>query len=156
MNINTDILLKVIKLGRPQFIVGGFLFFCIGAFLAVLFNAEFLLSKFVFGYAILFTAHLAVHYSNDYFDFDIDLHSTPTAISGGSGILIGNPELKRFSKWFAVTLIGLSLILAIIFTSIFSYSILFFLFVLFGNLLAWFYSAPPIRLVYRRLGEISQ
>lgn len=155
MNSNRDTLVKIIKLGRPQFLVGGFLLFCIGASLAVIFNAEFLLSKFILGYAILFTAHLAVHYSNDYFDADADQYLEPTAISGGSGILVENPELKVFAKWFAVSLIILSLVIAVIFTVTFSYPLWFFLFVLFGNLLAWFYSAPPLKLVYRRLGEIS-
>ncbi len=155
MDSNRDTLLNIIKLGRPQFLVGGFLFFCIGALLAVIFNAEFLLGKFILGYAILFTAHLAVHYSNDYFDVNADQYLEPTAISGGSGILVKNPELKVFAKWFAVSLIILSLVIAVIFTVIFSYTIWFFLFVLFGNLLAWFYSAPPLKLVYRRLGEIS-
>ena len=31
MNNNTDALLKIIKLGRPQFLVGRFLLFSIGA-----------------------------------------------------------------------------------------------------------------------------
>lgn len=148
-------MLKIVKLGRPQFLVGGFLLFCIGVFLAVLFGAEFFLNKFLLGYSILFTAHLAVHYSNDYFDADADQYVEPTAISGGSGILVENPELKPFSKWFAIFLIILSLFLAAVFMIIFSYSIWFFVFVLFGNFLAWFYSAPPIKLVYHRLGEIS-
>ena len=155
MYINRDVMLKIVKLGRPQFLVGGFLLFCIGVFLAVLFGAEFLLNKFLLGYSILFTAHLAVHYSNDYFDADADQYVEPTAISGGSGILVENPELKPFSKWFAIFLIILSLFLAAVFMIIFSYSIWFFVFVLFGNFLAWFYSAPPVKLVYRRLGEIS-
>lgn len=103
----------------------------------------------------MFTAHLAVHYSNDYFDVNADQYITPTPISGGSGILVENPELKIFSKWFAVTLIGISLILAIIFTLIYSYPAWFFLFVLIGNLIAWFYSAPPVKLNYCRLGEIA-
>lgn len=153
--IKTGTLIKIIKLGRPQFVVGGFLLFCVGALLAVLFNAEFILSKFIFGYTILFTAHLALHYSNDYFDVNTDQYTSPTPISGGSGILIQNPELQNFSKWFAVTLIGISLTLAIIFLSVYSYSILYFIFVLIGNLIAWFYSAPPIKLSYRRLGEIA-
>ena len=155
MNIDRDVILKIVKLGRPQFLVGGFLLFCIGVLLAVLFGAEFLLNKFLLGYSILFTAHLAVHYSNDYFDADADQYVEPTAMSGGSGILVENPELKPFSKWFAVSLIILSLFLAAVFMVIFSYTIWFFVFVLFGNFLAWFYSAPPVKLVYRRLGEIS-
>lgn len=148
-------LLNIIKLGRPQFLVGGFLLFSVGAFLALLFNAEFLLGKLVVGYTILFLAHLSVHYSNDYFDAEADAFGEPTAISGGSGILVKNPDLKPFSKCFALLLMSMSLVLAMVFTLVFSYTVWFFLFVLLGNLLAWFYSAPPVKLVYRRLGEIS-
>lgn len=154
-NVRRNTLLNIIKLGRPQFLVGGFLLFSVGALLALLFNAEFILGKFVLGYSILFLAHLSVHYSNDYFDVKTDAFGDPTAISGGSGILVKNPELKPFSKWFALSLMSLSMIFAAVFTVVFSYTIWFFLFVLFGNLLAWFYSAPPVKLVYRRLGEIS-
>src|SRR5690606_16511018 len=94
--IKTGTLIKIIKLGRPQFVVGGFLLFCVGALLAVLFNAEFILSKFIFGYTILFTAHLALHYSNDYFDVNTDQYTSPTPISGGSGILIQNRASNIF------------------------------------------------------------
>jgi 1,4-dihydroxy-2-naphthoate octaprenyltransferase len=127
-----------------------------GAMLAILFNAEFVLSKFILGYSILFTAHLAVHYSNDYFDVKVDKYSESNAISGGGrGILVKNPELMGLSKTLALILSTLSLVIAAIFTIIFTYPLSFFLFFLFGNLLAWFYTAPPIKLVYRRLGEIS-
>lgn len=153
--MDIDTLLNIIKLGRPQFLVGGFLLFCVGVLLAILLNAEFILNKFLLGYTILFLAHLAVHYSNDYFDADADAFAEPTLISGGSGILVKNPELKPFSKWFALSLMILSLGFAAIFMLTFSYTVWFFLFVLLGNFLAWFYSAPPIKLVYRRLGEIS-
>ena len=150
-----DTLFKIIKLGRPQYLIGNFLLFTMGTLLAVLFNADFVLSKFLLGYSVLFTAHLAVHYSNDYFDFDIDHYNKPTAISGGSGVLVENPQLKNFSKWFSIFLMGLSLTLTAVFTIIFSYPLSFFLLLLFGNLLAWFYTAPPLKLVYRKLGEIA-
>ena len=126
-----------------------------GALLAVILGSEFVLYKFILGYSILFTAHLSVHYSNDYFDFEVDHLTNPSAISGGSGVLVKNPELKEFSKWFALLLMGISILLAVIFTVIFNYPITFFLFLLFGNLLAWFYTAPPIKLVYRKLGEVA-
>ena len=154
-DFTADTLFKVIKLGRPQYLVGNFLIFTMGALLAVLFSADFVLSKFLLGYSVLFTAHLAVHYSNDYFDFDTDHYNAPTAISGGSGILVENPELREFSKWFSIFLVGLSLALTAAFTIIFNYPLSFFLFLLFGNLLAWFYTAPPVKLVYRRLGEVA-
>jgi len=155
MEYNLNTVSKIIKLGRLQYLLGDFLLFTMGALLAILFNAQFVLSKFVFGYAILFTAHLSVHYSNDYFDSKVDQHTTPTTISGGSGILIENPELKEFAKWFSIGIMSLSIILTALFTIIFNYPITFFLFLFFGNMLAWFYTAPPIKLSYRKLGEVA-
>lgn len=153
--MNTDRLIKIIKLGRFQFIFGGFLYFCLGALFAVLLNTEFSLDKFLLGYAIFFTAHLSMHYSNDYFDLESDKYGKPSQFAGGSGILVENPELKNFAKWFSITLLSSSLILAAAFTLIYSYPAWFFLFVLFGNFLAWFYAAPPLRLSYNGLGEIA-
>ena len=51
--------------------------------------------------------------------------------------------------------IGLSILIGAGFTIYFSFPISFFLFVLFGNALVWFYSAPPIKLAYNGLGEIG-
>lgn len=154
-NHNKASLFKLIKLGKPQFAFGLFFYFCIGALLAVLFSADFVLSKFILGYVILFLATLAVHYHNDYFDFEADQYGTPTVISGGSGVLVENPQWRELSKRIAISIIGLSIAFAVIFTVIFSYTIWFLLFVIFGNLLAWFYAAPPIKLSYRGLGEFG-
>ena len=155
MDFNAHNLINIIKLGRPQYLAGNFLLFTMGALLAVILGSVFVSSKFILGYSILFTAHLSVHYSNDYFDFEVDHLTNPSAISGGSGVLVKNPELKEFSKWFAVLIMFISISLAAVFTVIFNYPISFFLFLLFGNLLAWFYTAPPIKLVYRKLGEVA-
>ena len=155
MSLNCDKLVKIVKLGRFQFLLGGFLYFCIGALLAVLLNAEFSLNKFLMGYSILFTAHLSMHYSNDYFELEADEHGKPSMFAGGSGILVENPELKKFSKWFSIALLSLSLTIAALFTSLFSYSTWFFMFMVFANLLGWFYAAPPIKLSYNKLGEFA-
>ncbi len=148
-------LFKFIKLGKPQFAIFLFFYFSMGALLAVLFNAQFDLSKFILGYAIIFFSTWAVHYHNDYFDFKADHYVTPTAISGGSGVLVEHPEWKESSKWMAIALIGLTLLIAAVFTIIFSYSVWFFVYVLISNILAWFYAAPPIKLSYRGLGEFG-
>lgn len=155
MNYNADNLFKIVKLGRPQILAGNFLLFIMGALLAVLFGAQFDLNKFILGYSILFTAHLAVHYGNDYYDVDVDKYNKPNLVSGGKGILVENPELMELSKKLSIIITGMSLALAAVFTVIFAYPVTFFLFFLFGNLLAWFYTAPPIKLVYHRLGEIA-
>ena len=137
-----------------KFIAVGFLLFTFGALLAIVSGANFVLDRFIIGYSILFTAHLSVSYSNDYFDFHSDQFSKPTAISGGSGVLANNPELRSFAKRFALFLISLSIAFAIIFAILYSFSIPFILFVILGNLVGWYYTAPPLKLAYRRLGEI--
>lgn len=153
--MNLDQLLKIIKIAEFQFVFGGFLYFSFGALFAVLLGAEFSLSKFIFGYSIFFMAHLSMQFSNEYFDVDCDKYGDPTPFSGGSGVLVENPDLRKFSIGFSVTLMAISIIIATIFMTIYSYSLVFLLFVIFGNLLAWFYAAPPIKLSYRGLGEIA-
>lgn len=153
MNYNDT--LKIIKLGRFQFILGGFLFFCCGALFALLLNANFNLNIFILGYLALFFAHLSVSYSNDYFDLKVDSLGKPTAFSGGSGILLENPQLRKFSKYFALILIFLSLCTASTMTVYFQLPISFLTLIIVGNLLGWFYSAPPLKLSYRGLSEFS-
>jgi len=155
VNYDRDTLLKIVELGKPQFTFGIFLYFLLGALLALLLKAPFVLSKFFWGYVILFMASMAIHYANDYFDFEADRYSTPTTFTGGSGILVENPELKGIAKRLALTFIGLSIITGALFTVIFSYPLSFFLFVLLGNFMVWFYAAPPIKLSYRGWGEIA-
>ena len=155
MKNDKDTLIKIIKLGRPQFTFGILMYFLIGTLFAILLNAQFDLTKFIWGYLILFMASMATHYSNDYFDFKVDQFGTRTPFSGGSGILVENPELRELSKKLAYLFISLSIIIAALFTLYYSFPISFFFFVLFGNALVWFYSAPPIKLSYRGVGEFG-
>lgn len=155
MGYNNENLIKIIKLGKPQFTFGIFMYFLIGAGFALLLGAPFDLSKFIWGYIILFMASMAIHYANDYFDFDLDHYGTPTTFTGGSGILVENPELKKVSKRLAIFFIGLSIIIGALFTAVFNFPVSFFFFVLFGNFMVWFYSAPPIKFSYRRMGELA-
>ncbi len=98
---------------------------------------------------------MAIHYGNDYFDYELDKYGKPTPFTGGSGILVENPELRGISKKLSIIFICLSLIAGVFFTVIYSYPVSFLLFIAFGNFLVWFYAAPPIKLSYRKLGEFS-
>ena len=147
--------INILKLGRFLFVIGGFFLFSVGALFAVLTGAKLEINKFLLGYLILFLGHLSVSYSNDYFDFDADKLGEKTNVSGGSGILQMNPSLRNISKLIAISLILISIILGFIFTIKYNYPWIFLGYVIFGNLLGWFYTAPPIRLSYRGLGEIS-
>lgn len=148
-------MLKIIRLGRLKLPLVAFLLFLFGVLLAIVSGVSFALDRFLLGSAIMITAILSVNYGNDYFDFEVDRHSKRTAFSGGSGILQENPELRDFAKWFALAMMSLSIIFATIFTIVFSFPIFFLAFVILGNLLSWFYAAPPLRLSYRGFSEIT-
>jgi len=145
---------KIIKLGRFHFLTAGFLTFTSGALLAGILTGKFFLDKFIFAYLILMPAHLSVSYSNDYFDWKADHYIKPNLFTGGSGVLVENPELRNIAKKIALSLIFSSIVMAIIYTIIYA-SPFFLLLVVFGNILGWFYSAPPLKLSYRGLGEVA-
>lgn len=155
MKSNGKKIVKIIKLGRLHFVFGGFLFFCLGALFATLMEAKFGPGQFIFGYAILFAAHISLNYSNDYFDLESDKYGKPSQFAGGSGILVQNPELKIYAKLIGIGAMITSISLAMIFTFIYSFPYSFILFVIFGNLLGWFYAAPPIRMSYNGASEIA-
>jgi 1,4-dihydroxy-2-naphthoate octaprenyltransferase len=146
---------KILKLGRIYFIIPGFLIYLSGSLFSVLTGSDFEIKKFILGYFPLFLAQLSVSYSNDYYDTESDKKSKPTIFSGGSKVLIDNPELKYISKWIAISLIILSLILASTFTLIFKINYIFLIIIVLVNTIGWFYSAPPIKFSYRNLGELA-
>src|SRR4030042_3225704 len=146
---------KLFRVARPQFLISGLALFAFGAAWAVLMGAPFSLLRILLGYLVLLPAHLSVSYSNDYFDVDVDKYDKPTFFSGGSGVLVDHPGLRKPAKWTAITRILCSLALGIVYQIVYSFPIWFLGLVVLGNLLGWFYSAPPLRLAYRGLGELS-
>ena len=153
--VNLTTVIQIVKLGRLRFLAGGFLLFTMGALLAILAGSPAAFEKFLFGYAVMLPAHLALSYSNNYFDVQVDQYNQPRFISGGTKILQNNPKLRSFCLWFSLALMILSLILAVVFIIMFAFPLIFLAFILFGNFLGWFYSAPPLRFAYNGLGEIS-
>jgi 1,4-dihydroxy-2-naphthoate octaprenyltransferase len=153
--MKSALLINLLRVARPQFLIAGLALFVFGVSWAVLLGAPFSLSKILLGYLVLLPAHLSVSYSNDYFDVDVDKYNKPTFFSGGSGVLVDQPGLRKPAQWTAITLILCSLALGVVFQIVYSFSFWFSGIVVLGNLLGWFYSAPPFRLVYRGLGELS-
>lgn len=147
--------MQILRLARPQFLIASFFLYLLGGLWAVLSGNPFSLSRILLGYLAVIPAHLSVSFSNDYFDVAADAFCTPAIFSGGSGILVRHPELRNTARWVSIVLICLSLTLALVYISFFSFPILFLEIIVIGNLLGWFYAAPPIKLSYRGLGEIS-
>ncbi len=145
---------NIIKLARPQFLVAGLALFLFGAFIAVLLGSPFALARLLLGCLIILPAQLSVNFGNDYFDVVSDQPDSGTFISGGSGILLKHPELRPTVKWIITGLIIFSLIIGVIFQQLYAYPFWMLGFVMLGNLLGWIYSAPPVRLLERGLGEI--
>jgi 1,4-dihydroxy-2-naphthoate octaprenyltransferase len=153
--IKKEKLMLLVELGRFRFLAAGFFLYTLGFLLATIYNNDFSITYFLVGYAIMMPAHLSLSYSNNYFDIEVDKYNKPVSIAGGSKTLIEHPDLIPICKYIAIFLIIISITIAAIFVFVFSYSYYFLLFVIFGNLLGWFYTAPPLRLAYRGLGEIA-
>jgi 1,4-dihydroxy-2-naphthoate polyprenyltransferase len=152
--------LAFIRLGRPKFLVGGFVLYGLGAALAARSGPTFDLGRFLWGQLVVTAAQLMTHYANDYFDLEADrANRTPTQFSGGSRVLVGQvlPPVVALRAARALALIasGAALVLArrgggrgggggIVLPIAIA---------MIG--LAWGYSAPPLRLCARGLGEVT-
>jgi len=145
-----------VRLGRPLFLGGGVLLFALGAAVAVRAGAAFDLGRHLWGQLAVTAFQLMTHYANDYFDFEADLaNTTPTRWSGGSRVLLAR-EIPRGAALIA------ALVLAALGLGTTAYlatrtgagpglaPLLVAIFVL-----AWEYSAPPLRLCSTGLGELD-
>ncbi|MHB1295168.1 MAG: prenyltransferase [Anaerolineae bacterium] len=148
-------ILKVARLGRVHFLFPGLLLFCFGALMACLAGAELDWARLVWGYLTFMPAHLSVSYSNDYHDVEADRLGEPTLFTGGSGVLVRDPWLKPVARALALGLIGCSLLFSVLFVRAYALTPWYLALVVGGNLLGWFYAAPPLRLSYRGLGELA-
>jgi len=136
-------------------VVGGFLAFSLGAILAIAEGGSFEPTRFIIGYVVVFLADLSTHYGNDYFDVDIDKHSEQKKFFKGSRILVNNPNLRQLSKSISLSLLLFSNFLAILLVVFLNFPIAFFIIILGASLVGWYYSAPPIRLISKGLGEVA-
>jgi 1,4-dihydroxy-2-naphthoate polyprenyltransferase len=148
--------LAFIRLGRPLFLGGGFILFGLGAVIAGLAGHVIDGRRYALGQAAVTAFQLMTHYANDYFDYEADrANATPTKWSGGSRVL-PNAELPR----------GVALVAALVLAAVglgvgfalsrsagagpWTQAILVAIVVL-----AWEYSAPPLRLCATGLGELD-
>jgi 1,4-dihydroxy-2-naphthoate octaprenyltransferase len=129
-------------------------FFLLGSLFALQIGASFSLLNFLWGLCILFIIEIAASFANDYFDYESDNYNKQFGFSGGSGVLLHNPELRSFAKWASIALMILAIILTILFTWFASFPLWTIGYILVAVFFCWFYTAPPLKLVYRGLGEI--
>lgn len=143
-----------VRLGRPQFLVGGFLLYALGAAVAVVNGGTLSLASYLLGQATITAIQLMTHYANDYFDVAADrANLTPTQWSGGSRVLVGGVLSPRVALRAAQALAFLAAVLVVL---VFRSGTWFAgTALIIALVLAWAYSAPPFRLHSRGLGELT-
>ena len=145
---------QIVKLARLPIVLAVIPVFLIGVLFALHNGANFSLINFLWGFGILFIIEIAASYANDYFDYEADKHNKQFGFSGGSGVLLENPELLTFAKWASVFMFVLSLVLTGFFIIVASLPFWILGYIGIAIFFCWFYTAPPLRFVYRGLGEL--
>lgn len=140
---------------RLHIVVGGLLAFTVGALLGYANGGTFNPAVFAVCYATVFFGDLSTHFSNDYFDVKQDkMRQRKTAFSNRK-ILTEKPEMLSTTKKIAVTLLVVSLLISGLAVILQIAPLMLLLIMIGANFLGWFYSAPPLRLVSKGLGEIA-
>ncbi len=139
-----------------MFLVGGFVFHALGVVIALYQGVPLNPAALLWGQICITAIQWMTHYSNDYFDLEADrANPTPTNWSGGSRVLpdglIAPKTALRTAQTFLLiaTTAGFMLALFIVPAPLTLPLLGLALF------LAWFYSAPPLRLHSRGIGELS-
>ncbi len=146
-------IVALVKLGRPVFLLGGLALYGLGALTAIVDGRAFDPAGFVLGQFAVTSIQLMTHYCNDYFDYHADLaNTTPTRWSGGSRVLVRGELARGIALEAAITmavLAGLAIVgLWWVHPELALPSLLCGMLIL-----AWSYSAPPMRLHARGWGE---
>ena len=139
-----------VRLGRPLFLGGGILMFGLGTAL----SGSFHLRLYLLGQLAVTALQLMTHYANDYFDYAVDCaNTTPTRWSGGSRVLPDGELPREVALAAALACAAVGAITAAVLAVMAGAWTLVALAAI--ALLAWEYSAPPLRLCARGLGELA-
>ncbi|HTJ28203.1 MAG TPA: prenyltransferase [Candidatus Limnocylindria bacterium] len=150
---NVASVVAFVRLSRPLFLYGGFAGVALGAALAHHRGAQLDLATYLWAQGLVTAFHLMVHYANDYFDRASDVGARRTRWSGGSGVLSEGALAPRVALTAALVCAALGLAATLRFAfagndvvAVLGIAIL---------AAAWIYSAPPVRLAARGLGELD-
>jgi len=148
--------LALLRLGRLSFLVAGFVFNALGVSMALYGGASFDLGAFLWGQLAITSTQLATHYSNDYFDLAADrANPTPTRWSGGSRVLPDGTLPPQVALLTALVLSTIALIAALALAMIRPALPFALPLIVLALFFSWAYSAPPLQLHSRGLGELT-
>lgn len=146
-----------IKAIRLQFYPMTFFAYSVGAFAAARLGYEFDIIVFLMGYIVLFLFEIVVVFNNEYHDKETDkLNDSYSTFSGGSRVLVDNlisdDEINKATKKLSFISIAVAGLTAYLSETSFFIAALLFAVVFF---IAISYTAPPLKLSYKGLGEIT-
>ncbi|MDX2139249.1 MAG: prenyltransferase [Chloroflexota bacterium] len=150
------IALALVRLGRLHFLFGGVLLHLLGVAIALYAGAPFDITAFIWGQIAITATQLMTHYANDYYDLAADrANRTPTDWSGGSRVLVKGVLPPRLALYMALLLAAVALLANLVLSLTVRPGLLTFSLLASAQCAAWFYSAPPLRLHSRGLGELT-
>ncbi|MCW4045470.1 MAG: prenyltransferase [Candidatus Bathyarchaeota archaeon] len=146
---------EVLKIIRGHIVVGGVLAFSLGALLAITGGGSFDPTRVALCYTVVLLGDLSAHFSNDYFDVDVDRCVERKKFFAGSAVLVTHSELRSLARVLSLLLLALSNMLAAAIVILYGAPLELLAITLGANFLGWSYSAPPFRLISRGLGELA-
>lgn len=153
--VNIQKVVKLLRITRMHIVLGGFLAFIVGGLLGVAAGGSFNPFTMILFYAIVLFGDLSTHYSNDYYDVNEDKLIGHRKIFSGRKILVNNQNLLPLARWTSLGFLVASISLAVLAVTFGVAGFELLIIAVGANFLGWFYSAPPLRLVSRGLGEVT-
>ncbi|MGQ9681079.1 MAG: prenyltransferase [Anaerolineae bacterium] len=146
----------LLRLGRPHFLAGGLILYCLGVAVAGYQGVPINVTLLIWGQIAVTAIQWATHYSNDYFDLAADrINPTPTWWSGGSRVLVEGLVSPRVALAVAMLFSALALVATLVLTQRLKAPPWTPGILLLALFLGWSYSAPPLRLHSRGVGELA-
>jgi len=142
------------KMSRPSQLALVALVYVLGTVIAVGRGASFDIRAAVAGLVVLLPVAASVHYANEYADYETDALTSRTPFSGGSGALQETGLPRRIALRAAAVSLGVGVVTAIL---CFLHGITVPSLLVLGAIaaLGWLYSLPPLALVWRGVGEVT-
>ena len=146
-------ILAFVRLSRPLFLYGGVAGVALGAAVARSEGLRLDVATYAWAQALVTSFQLMVHYANDYFDLACDEQATRTTWSGGSGVLTARILPPRVALVAALVCAAAGLGVTARFALAGNATVAWLGLAI--GVLAWCYSAPPVRFASRGLGELD-
>ncbi|MFQ5946053.1 MAG: prenyltransferase [Anaerolineae bacterium] len=143
-------------LARAHFLVGGILLYALGVAVARAEGFPIDLGLALVGQIGVTAVQLMTHFSNEYFDYESDRAiRNPTPFSGGSRMLTEGLFPRELARRLSLGALTVSLAAVLYLFFVLGMGPLALAIYAIGIAVGWTYSAPPIRLVARGVGEMA-